>query len=181
MLIGVASGGIMGITALLLHIFNHSLMKGLAFLSAGSMIEEAGSRDIEKLRGISKVMPITTLTMFIAMLGLGGVPGTAGFISKYLLFGAAIEPGFWWVTVVAVLNSALSMVYYLRVMKATVGQQKEPLKASKEAPPLMLGVTVAMATLIILFGVWPAPMIAYATEAAKALLNLTNYIRVIIP
>ncbi len=181
MLIGVASGSIMGLTGLFLHVFNHSLMKGLAFLSAGSMIEETGSRDIEKLRGISKVMPITTLTMFIAMLGLGGVPGTAGFISKYLLFGSAIEPGFWWLTVVAVLNSALSMVYYLRVMKATVGQPKESLKASKEAPPFMLGVTVAMATLIILFGVWPAPMIAYATEAAKALLNLTSYVKVIIP
>jgi multicomponent Na+:H+ antiporter subunit D len=181
MLIGVASGGIMGLTGLFLHVFNHSLMKGLAFLSAGSVIEEAGSRDIEKMRGVAKVMPITTLTMFIAMLGLGGVPGTAGFISKYLLFGSAITPGFWWLTVVAVLNSALSMVYYLRVMKALVGQPKEPLKATKEAPPFMLFVTVAMATLIVLFGVYPAPMIAYATEAAKALLNLSNYVKVIIP
>jgi len=181
MLVGVASGGIMGLTGLFLHVFNHSLMKGLAFLSAGSMIEEAGSRDIEKLRGIAKVMPITTLTMFIAMLGLGGIPGTAGFISKYLLFGSAIEPGYWWLTVIAALNSALSMVYYLRVMKALVGQPKEALKAAKEAPPFMLGVTVAMATLIILFGVWPAPMIAYATEAAKALLNFTGYVKVIMP
>ena len=181
MLVGVASGGIMGLTGLFLHVFNHSLMKGLAFLSAGSMIEEAGSRDIEKLRGIAKVMPITTLTMFIAMLGLGGIPGTAGFISKYLLFGSAIEPGYWWLTVIAALNSALSMVYYLRVMKGLVGQPKEALKATKEAPPFMLGVSVAMATLIILFGVWPAPMIAYATEAAKALLNFTGYVKVIMP
>jgi proton-translocating NADH-quinone oxidoreductase chain N len=181
MLVGVASGGIMGLTGLFLHVFNHSLMKGLAFLSAGSMIEEAGSRDIDKLRGIAKVMPITTLTMFIAMLGLGGIPGTAGFISKYLLFGSAIEPGYWWLTVIAALNSALSMVYYLRVMKGLVGQPKEALKATKEAPPFMLGVTVAMATLIILFGVWPAPMIAYATEAAKALLNFTGYVKVIMP
>jgi len=181
MLIGVASGSIIGLTGLFLHIFFHSLMKGLAFLGAGSMIEETGSRDIEKLRGIAKVMPITSLTMFIALLGLGGVPGTAGFISKYLLFGSAIGAGYWWLTVIAALNSALSMVYYLRVMKAFVGQPKEPLKATKEAPPLMLGVTVAMATLIILFGIWPAPMIAYATEAAKALLNLPNYIRVILP
>ena len=181
MLVGVASGGIMGLTAVFLHVFNHSLMKGLAFLSAGSMIEETGSRDIEKLRGVAKVMPITSLTMFIALLGLGGVPGTNGFISKFLLFGSAIEPGYWWLMVIAVLNSALSMVYYLRAMKALVGQPKEALKATKEAPPLMLGVTVAMATLIILFGVWPAPMIAYATEAAKALLNLSNYVKVILP
>jgi multicomponent Na+:H+ antiporter subunit D len=181
MLVGVASGGIMGLTGVFLHVFNHSLMKGLAFFSAGSMIEESGTRDIDKMRGIAKVMPITSLTMFIALLGLGGVPGTAGFISKYLLFGSALAPGYWWLTVIAVLNSALSMVYYLRVMKGLVGQPKEALKATKEAPPLMLGVTVAMATLIILFGVWPAPMIAYATEAGKALLNLTNYVKVILP
>jgi multicomponent Na+:H+ antiporter subunit D len=181
MLVGVASGGIMGLTGVFLHVFNHSLMKGLAFFSAGSMIEESGTRDIDKLRGVAKVMPITSLTMFIALLGLGGVPGTAGFISKYLLFGSAIAPGYWWLTVVAVLNSALSMVYYLRVMKGIVGAPKEALKATKEAPPLMLGVTVAMATLIILFGVWPAPMIAYATEAGKALLNLTSYVKVILP
>jgi proton-translocating NADH-quinone oxidoreductase chain N len=181
MLVGVASGGIMGLTGVFLHVFNHSLMKGLAFFSAGSMIEESGTRDIDKLRGVAKVMPITSLTMFIALLGLGGVPGTAGFISKYLLFGSAIAPGYWWLTIVAVLNSALSMVYYLRVMKGIVGMPKEALTATKEAPPLMLGVTVAMATLIILFGVWPAPMIAYATEAGKALLNLTNYVKVILP
>jgi proton-translocating NADH-quinone oxidoreductase chain N len=181
MLVGVAGGGIMGLTGVFLHVFNHSLMKGLAFFSAGSLIEESGTRDIDKMRGIAKVMPITSLTMFIALLGLGGVPGTAGFISKYLLFGSALAPGYWWLTVIAVLNSALSMVYYLRVMKGLVGQPKEVLKATKEAPPLMLGVTVAMATLIILFGVWPAPMIAYATEAGKALLNLTNYVKVILP
>ncbi len=181
MLVGVASGGLMGLQGVFLHVFNHSLMKGLAFLSAGSIIEETGTREIDKMRGVAKIMPISSLTMFIALLGLGGIPGTNGFISKYILFGSAIEPGYWWLTIIGVLNSALSMVYYIRVMKALVGQPKEALKATKEAPPLMLGVTVAMATLIILFGVWPAPMIAYATEAAKALLNLSNYVKVIMP
>ncbi len=45
----------------------------------------------------------------------------------------------------------------------------------------MLGVTVSMATLVILFGVWPAPMISYASEAARVLFNLTNYVKVIMP
>jgi NADH-quinone oxidoreductase subunit M/multicomponent Na+:H+ antiporter subunit D len=182
MLVGVASGGLMGLQGVFLHVFNHSLMKGLAFLSAGNLIEEVGNRDIENLRGIAKIMPVTSFTMFIALLGLGGVPGTNGFISKYILFGAAIGPGFWWLTVIGVLNSALSMVYYLRIMKALVGPPRANLKATKEAPPLMLGVTVAMATLIILFGIWPSPIIEYATEAARSLTtNLPNYIKVIIP
>jgi proton-translocating NADH-quinone oxidoreductase chain N len=181
MLVGLASGGILGFTGLFLHVFNHSLMKGVAFLSAGSIIEGTGSRDLDKMRGAAKAMPVTCLVMFIALLGLGGVPGTAGFISKYILFGSAIGPGYWWLTVIGVLNSALSMVYYLRAMKTLVGKPSEAISNVREAPPLMLGVTVAMATLIILFGVWPAPVISYAQSAAVALTNLSNYVRVILP
>jgi NADH-quinone oxidoreductase subunit N len=181
MLIGVASGGILGLTGVFLYVFNHSLMKGLAFFSAGSMIEETGSRDIDRLQGIAKAMPATSLTMVVALLGLGGVPGTAGFISKYIVFGSALVPGLWWLTLVGVLNSALSMVYYLKVVRTMIGQPTEGVKSMKEAPPLMLGVTVAMATLIILFGVWPAPTIAYASEAARSLTNLSSYIKVILP
>jgi multicomponent Na+:H+ antiporter subunit D len=182
MLIGVAAGGTFGVMALLLHIFNHSLMKGLAFFSAGSIIDETGSRDIENMRGISKTMPITVITMFVALLGLGGVPGTNGFISKFLLFGAGLESGLWWLVLIGALNSALSMVYYLRVMKTLIGKSDKIPQHAKEAPPLMLGVTVAMAILIILFGIWPASMIQYATEAANAItVNLPKYVKVIMP
>jgi len=182
MLVGVAAGSTYGLMALFLHIFNHSIMKGLAFLSAGSIIEETGSRDIEKMRGIAKAMPLTSFAMFIALLGLCGIPGTSGFISKFLLFGSAMDSGLWWLTIIGVLNSALSMVYYLRVMKALIGKPSEALQNAKEAPPLMLGVTVAMATIIIIFGVYPTPLIEYATQAARALtINLPNYIKVIIP
>jgi multicomponent Na+:H+ antiporter subunit D len=182
MLIGIAAGGTFGVMALVLHIFNHSLMKGLAFLSAGSIIEATESRDIENMRGISKTMPITVITMFIALLGLGGIPGTNGFISKFLLFSAGMESGLWWLVLIGALNSALSMAYYLRVMKTLIGKPSKVPPHAKEAPPLMLGVTVTMAILIILFGIWPASMIQYATEAANAItVNLPKYVKVIMP
>ena len=127
-------------------------------------------------------MPITVITMFVALLGLGGVPGTNGFISKFLLFGAGLESGLWWLVLIGALNSALSMVYYLRVMKTLIGKPDKIPQHAKEAPPLMLGVTVAMAILIILFGIWPASMIQYATEAANAItVNLPKYVKVIMP
>jgi len=182
MLIGVAAGGTFGVMALVLHIFNHSIMKGLAFLSAGSIIEKIGNRDIENMRGISKTMPLTVITMFIALLGLGGVPGTNGFISKFLLFSSGMESGLWWLVIIGVINSVISMVYYLRVMISLVGKPITAPQNTKEAPLLMLSVTVVMAILVVLFGVLPDSMIQYATEAAKAItVNLPKYVKVILP
>jgi proton-translocating NADH-quinone oxidoreductase chain N len=180
MLIGLSAGSLYGLQGLFLHVFNHSLLKGLAFLSAGSMVHAANTRDVQGLKGIGRAMPITTLTLFIAFLGLGGVPTTNGFISKYILFGSAMGAGLWWLTLLGVLNSAFSMAYYLRVMKTLISEPVEAVKGLKEAPALMLAVTVAMATLIIIFGVWPEPTAYYANEAAKALVtNLDKYIGVI--
>jgi proton-translocating NADH-quinone oxidoreductase chain N len=182
MLIGVSVGTSYGLMGTFLHVFNHSLLKGMAFLSAGSIVHEAKTRDIENLKGIGRLMPVTSICLFITLLGLGGVPATNGFVSKFILFNSAIGEGMAWLAIVGILNSALSMGYYLRVMLTLISEPIESLKGLKEAPPLMLGVTVAMATLVVLFGLWPEPVISYATEAAKALIdNLPRYIKVIIP
>jgi proton-translocating NADH-quinone oxidoreductase chain N len=179
MLIGVASGTSYGIMGTFLHVFNHSLMKGLAFLSSGSIVHEVGKRDIESLKGIGRMMPISTITLFISLLGLGGVPSTNGFVSKFILFNSAILVGAPWLAVAGVLNSAFSMAYYLRVMKALISKPEMELEA-REAPILMISVTVVMALLIVLLGVWPEPAIEYATEASKALVdNIQNYIRAV--
>jgi formate hydrogenlyase subunit 3/multisubunit Na+/H+ antiporter MnhD subunit len=180
MLIGLSSGNLIGLQGLFLHVFNHSLLKGLAFFSAGSLVHNANTRDVQSLKGIGKVMPVTTLTLFVALLGLGGVPATNGFISKYILFSSAVGAGLWWVMLIGVLNSAFSMAYYLRVMKTLISEPLESLKGLKEAPILMLTVTVAMAALVIIFGVWPELTAYYANEAAKALrVNLDTYIGVV--
>jgi len=89
MLIGLASGTAYGVMGTFLHVFNHSLMKGLAFLSAGSIVHQAETRDIRSLRGVGRMMPFTSFALFVALLGLGGVPATNGFISKFILFNSA--------------------------------------------------------------------------------------------
>ncbi len=180
MLIGVASGTSYGIMGTFLHVFNHSLMKGLAFLASGSIVHEAETRDIESLRGVGRMMPISTLALFISLLGLGGVPSTNGFVSKFILFNSAILIGAPWLAVAGVLNSAFSMAYYLRVMKALISKPEGGLKA-REAPTLMVSVTAVMAALIILLGVWPEPAIRYASEASQALVEgLQNYIGAVV-
>jgi proton-translocating NADH-quinone oxidoreductase chain N len=180
MLIGLASGTTYGMMGLFLHVFNHSIMKGMAFLSAGSIIHESNTREIDSLQGIGKMMPISAITLFIALLGLGGVPGTNGFISKFILFSSAIGAGMPWLAVAGVLNSALSMGYYLRVIKALFTSPEEGLKVH-EAAPLMVIVTLFMAVLIVLFGLWPTPVLQFADQASKALVEgVNNYIGAVI-
>ena len=152
----------------------------MAFLTAGSIVHEAKTRDIQSLRGVGKMMPITSLSLFISLLGLGGVPGTNGFMSKYVLFASAFGSGLAWLGIMGVLNSALSMAYYIRIMQILLGHPKDGFRVS-EAPTLMVTVTLLMAVLIVLFGFWPAPIIDFTTQASEALVNgLSSYIGMVI-
>jgi len=179
MLVGLAAGTAYGVMGLLLHVFNHSLMKGVAFLSAGSLIHHAETRDIDELKGIGRTMPLTSFTLMVAVLGLGGIPPLNGFISKFILFNSAIGSGLVWLTVAGVLNSALSMGYYLIVVRNLLATPKEDHEVH-EAPLPMLVVTLFMAVLIIIFGIWPQPAIHVANKAAIGLVeNVAEYVSAI--
>ena len=177
MLIGISTGMTYGLLGTFLHIFNHSLMKGMAFLSVGSIVHETGTRDLDKLKGVGRMMPWTTLSIFVAFMGLGGVPGTSGFISKFILFNASLGAGIPILALAGVLNSTLSMAYYLRVLIALVSKKTEETIEAKEAPILMVGVAMVMAVLIIVLGFYPSPILGIASDASKALIDgLSNYI-----
>jgi multicomponent Na+:H+ antiporter subunit D len=181
MLIGLSAGNALGIQGLFLHVFTHSLMKGLAFLAAGSIIHESKTRNIKDLKGIGRLMPYTTMGLFVAFMGLGGVPATGGFISKFMLFGSAIQSGMGWLTVVGVLNSALSMGYYLNVIKTLISDPIESVKKAKEVPILMVGITLVMTLLVVLVGLYPEPMVSFAQRAAESLFGgLDKYIGAIL-
>jgi proton-translocating NADH-quinone oxidoreductase chain N len=179
MLVGLAAGTTYGVMGLLLHVFNHSLMKGVAFLSAGSLIHHADTRDIDELRGIGRTMPLTSFTLMVAVLGLGGIPPLNGFISKFIIFNSAIGTGLIWLTVAGVLNSTLSMGYYLIVVRNLLAKPEED-HGIHEAPLPMLVVTLFMAVLIIFFGIWPQPVIQFADKAAIGLVeNVVDYVSAI--
>ncbi len=181
MLVGVSTGLAYGLMGTLLHVLNHSLMKGLAFLSVGSVVHETGTRDINKLQGVGKMMPFTTLSVIVSFLGLGGVPGTNGFISKFIIFNAALGADMLILAILGVLNSALSMAYYLRVIMVLLSGEAEEGMTVKEAPILMVGVTLVMAVLIIVLGLYPSPVVGFASGASEALIeNISKYIGVIL-
>ncbi|NWF53130.1 MAG: NADH-quinone oxidoreductase subunit L [Nitrospirae bacterium] len=89
------------------HLYTHAFFKALLFLAAGSVIHAVGHNDIQRMGGLRKYMPITYLTMFVAALSAGGIPGLAGFFSKDEIIWSAFASGslvgkFVWVLVTAV-------------------------------------------------------------------------------
>jgi len=160
----------------LFYILSHAFMKGGAFLAVGAvayMVVKRGGNtlfaedDIESFAGLSKSSPLMALCISVLMFALAGIPLTAGFMSKLLVFSSAINAGLAWLAVIAILNSALSLWYYARVVK--VMYWREP-TVRLGLPPRGFTVAVVLATLgTVLLGVYPGPFIQLAMNAAAAL------------
>jgi len=117
MVLGMGQASALGITATLVHVFNHALMKGALFMAAGAIVYRVGSSKLENLSGIGRQMPWTFAAIFIAGLSLIGIPGTAGFISKWYFVLAAIEQQSWFIALVILLGSLLSVVYMWKIIE----------------------------------------------------------------
>jgi multicomponent Na+:H+ antiporter subunit D len=129
-----------GLEGGLFHILTHAFMKGLAFLCAGAIIYRVGTRDIRKMKGIGRTMPLTALAFAIAGLSLAGVPPLSGFMSKWLIYKVGLDIGGWglFFTGMAVFNSILSLGYYLPAIN-TFFFAKETLRIVDPAVEFMLG------------------------------------------
>ncbi len=131
--LGVSFDSIHGLAASILHLFNHALAKGAIFLLIGGIIARQTNRPghppapaFERLAGLSRHMPVTTLGIVMCGLSLIGVPGTAGFISKWHLILAAIEKGQWWLVGAILLSSLLAVLYVWRFIETAYLRDPPP-------------------------------------------------------
>jgi NADH-quinone oxidoreductase subunit N len=137
---------------------------------------EYAGEQVEDFEGLHRRAPLWAFAMFIFLLSLGGIPPTAGFIGKYFLFYAAVSAGFGWLAVIAVLMSAVSMFFYLRIVMAMYlrdGQRADVVSSGglKLVAAICLIVT-------LLFGIMPTPLVEQAkisgTWVATRAAALTN-------
>jgi multicomponent Na+:H+ antiporter subunit D len=139
MVLGIGLASTLGITAALVHVFNHALMKGALFMACGALVYRVGSSRFEDLKGLGRRMPWTFAAIFVAGLSLIGIPGTAGFISKWYFILAALENQSWPIIIIAVLGSLLALVYVWRIVELMFLQPlPDSGRAVDEAPASLL-------------------------------------------
>ena len=117
MILGLSLASVSGLTATLVHLLNHSLMKGGLFLALACMAFQLGGTRLVDLAGAGQRMPWTSAAFVVGGLSLIGVPLTAGFISKWLLVVAVLEAGWWPLLIVIAVGSLLAVVYIWRVIE----------------------------------------------------------------
>ncbi len=170
MIVGFSMSTHAGLTAMLLHIFNHALMKGALFLALGAVMYRVGSTRLDDFRGIGRQMPLTMAAIVVGGLSLIGVPLTVGFVSKWYLVVAALEKGWWPVAGLILLGSLLAVVYVLRIFETAYF--KAPLagkEAGKEAPMSFLLPVWMLVFANVYFGIDTRLSVEIASAAAHSL------------
>jgi multicomponent Na+:H+ antiporter subunit D len=174
MVLGLSFGSVHGLTAGIVHMFNHGLMKGGLFLAVGCLMYRVGSVRLEDLRGVARRMPWTMAAFVVGGLNLIGVPGTAGFVTKWYLVLAALERGSWGVAAFTVFSSLLAAAYVWRVVESAYFKPEVPqprLDEVREAPLALLGPVWLMMGATLVFGVYAAFPVQAARTAAILLLG----------
>lgn len=116
---------------------------------------------VEDWSGLARKRPVVALVMTLFLLSLAGVPPTSGFFAKFVLFRAAVErPELIWLVVAAVLNSVVSVYYYLRIVVAMYFRERPEVAAGFASPATGLAVVV-LAVLVLLLGIVPSPFLAF--------------------
>jgi proton-translocating NADH-quinone oxidoreductase chain N len=151
------------------HLFNHAMMKGLAFLAAGALLYtlhlskgEHSPLVVEDLDGASRRYPLVAFTFSVAVLGLGGLPPLSGFMSKWQIFMAGVSTQNIWIillVIFAALNSVLSLVYYAPLVNRIY--RHEPSAAVKSGAPMTIAMGLPLVLLsagVIVLGIWPSLM-----------------------
>ncbi|MBC7287985.1 MAG: NADH-quinone oxidoreductase subunit N [Armatimonadetes bacterium] len=171
MLIGVAvaTADPMGIEAVAVYAAAYLFMNLGAFAVATLVESAAGSSLIACFEGLAQGHPMTAAAMLIFLLSLTGIPPTAGFVGKLILFGAAIkQPQFAWLAIVGIINSVISLYYYMNVVRLMYfGRATEALRLPASGPM----VTAVWVTLVLtlLIGLAPQSILSVAEASSRIL------------
>jgi NADH-quinone oxidoreductase subunit N len=187
LLAGVVVGTRLGLQAVAFYLAIYLFMNVAAFavVVARERFSEHGD-DLRAIEGLGRASPWLALAMTVAMLGLAGLPGTAGLWGKFYLIQSTFDGRYGYLGVAIVVGSIISLVYYLRViavmwfgpievrLPGPPARHARPVggwspEADARAQPAVTGVAVASAAAVVFFGLIPAPLFALAREVGTVL------------
>jgi len=176
-LIAVAVGTEFAVTGGIFHILTHAFMKGGAFIVVATLATVAIGERIADYKGLAKRSNFMAFSMTVLLFSLAGIPPLAGFASKVVLFSSPImgtvDGSDWmiWLAVAGIINSAISLYYYARVVKYMyVDELEEGAPSEKLKLPKSMVAAVAICVVAIIgIGVFPEYFIQLCRDAAQAL------------
>lgn len=172
-MLGLSFNSVSGLTSTIVHLFNHGVTKGAIFMLLGGVAMVMGGTRLARIQGMGRRMPLTSFGIVICGLSLIGVPGTAGFVSKWYLILAALEKGQWWLVFLIVISSLLAVAYVWRFVEAAYFREPEPdVTGAATALPWSMSVPMAlMVVATVYFGLDTSFTVGTAAQAAAALMG----------
>lgn len=171
-LVALVAGGQMGASAVVFYLLGYIFTNLGAFAVVMSWGRPGESQiPIADFAGLGFRRPRMAAALTFFLLSLTGIPLTAGFVGKFYLFGAAVQAGWVWLAIVAVLNSVISAFYYLHIV--VVMYMREPaLPVGPERPGWPLGLALAICFVgVLALGLMPASALEWARQAVSLLLS----------
>jgi NADH:ubiquinone oxidoreductase subunit 5 (subunit L)/multisubunit Na+/H+ antiporter MnhA subunit len=174
----------LGVAGALLHVWNHALMKGLAFLAAGAVVHGAGTRDLERMGGLLRRLPASAGALLLAAVALAALPPLNGFLSEWLLYlgllgaGAGSAPSLslaaWLAVATLAFVGALAAVVFTRAVGvALLGAPRSPeAAAAHEGGPLLLAPLGLLAAGNVAVALFPGEALALLAPAAASVLRV---------
>jgi NADH-quinone oxidoreductase subunit N len=167
-MVGVLSVSQLGFAAAIYYMLGYLLLNLACFFVIYQIAPQGENPTFDHLRGLYRRSPLLAATLAAGAFGLTGIPPTIGFTGKFLVFTAAIERGFHALVILAVINSALSAFFYLKMVRAAYSPADESgERIALGMPATVLGLFLLAA--ILLAGILPQGIIALAKEAVAGI------------
>jgi len=158
--------GLIALIGCLYHIVNHACFKSLLFFNTGSLLFRTGTRNLDLMGGMVKLMPLTAGCAIVGALSISGIPPFNGFVSKWLLYQSAIfgKPASIYIlyAVIAIFMSTVTLAYFLKYLgTAYLGTLPERLSGSPAGSPKSMEIVqLLLAAACLLLGIFPAPIVS---------------------
>jgi multicomponent Na+:H+ antiporter subunit D len=171
-ILGISLASVAGVSAGMIHLFNHAMIKGALFLAMGCIFLRLGSVELRDMHGLARQMPWTMAAFVVGGLSLIGIPLTAGFISKWYLVSAALMHGYWPLAVLVLVSSLLALIYIWRVVEAVYFHVPgATMHQVKEAPAAMLIPVWLLIGINLYIGVDASLVTGIASRGAEILIG----------
>jgi NADH-quinone oxidoreductase subunit N len=170
LLVGMIAGGELGISGMLYYLLAYTFMNLGAFgvvIAYGTKTEE--NVLIKDYAGLGFKYPLLGFCMSVFMFSLAGIPPLSGFVGKFYIFSSAIKEGYIWLTIIGVMNSLISVYYYLRITVFMYMREPEKEVRLSLANPALVAALVVTTFFTVQMGVFPAAYLELARMSIQML------------